>query len=334
VSNIEVTKQGVELYPSAFPLLHSYQTSIGVQRDLGHDMVVTVDFARRIGVHTNLGELDLNRFARIADGLQPVIPRCATSPDFTVGHECSTGGITFWVPEGRSVYSGLLVKVQKRFSHRYQFTASYALQKNEVVSATVNLDNYFAAYGPNLPRQNLNIAGVVNAPWGFKLSVNSSFISATPVNPIISGIDLNGSGNTSFPLFEAVSGLSYNCFNYGCGKSDLTSAIDSFNSSWFGKKALNGATIQKLTLPSNYDLGTPIFSQDFRVSKELALKERYRFMVFGEFFNAFNIANLTYAATPTINSSAFGQPTGRVGQASTFGSGGPRAIQVGGRFSF
>jgi hypothetical protein len=114
----------------------------------------------------------------------------------------------------------------------------------------------------------------------------------------------------------------------------LTSAIDSFNSSWFGKKALNGATIQKLTLPSNYDLGTPIFSQDFRVSKELALKERYRFMVFGEFFNAFNIANLTYAATPTINSSAFGQPTGRVGQASTFGSGGPRAIQVGGRFSF
>src|SRR5579864_3121375 len=243
-------------------------------------------------------------------------------------------GSPSWVPEGRSVYNGLLVKVQKRFSHRYQFIGSYALQKNSAVTASVNLDNYFAGYGPNLPRQNLNIAGVVNAPWGFKLSVNSSIISSTPVNPIISGIDLNGAGNTSFPLFEAVSGLSYNCFNYGCGKPELAAGIDAFDSTWAGKKALNGATIPKLTLPSNYDLGTPIFSQDFRVTKELTVKERYRFLVFGEFFNAFNIANLTYATTPTLNSSAFGQPTGRVGQASTFGSGGPRAIQVGGRFTF
>jgi hypothetical protein len=164
--------------------------------------------------------------------------------------------------------------------------------------------------------------------------VNSSIISPTPVNPIITGIDLNGAGNANFPLFEAVSGLSYNCFNYGCDKSQLATATDSFNSTWAGKKALNGATIPKLTLPSNYDLGTPVFSQDFRVSKEFAAKERYRFMAFAEFFNAFNIANLTYAATPTLNSSAFGQPTGRVGQASTFGSFGPRAVQVGARFSF
>jgi len=89
-----------------------------------------------------------------------------------------------------------------------------------------------------------------------------------------------------------------------------------------------------LSIPSNYDLGTPIFSQDFRITKEFAIRERYRFSAFGEFFNAFNIANLTYNASPTVNSSAFGQPTGRVGQASTFGSGGPRAIQVGGRFTF
>jgi hypothetical protein len=101
-----------------------------------------------------------------------------------------------------------------------------------------------------------------------------------------------------------------------------------------GKKAMNGATIPTLSVPSNYDLGTPIFTQDFRVTKEFVIKERYRFSAFGEFFNALNIANLTYNGSPTINSVAFGQPTGRVGQASTFGSGGPRAIQVGGRFTF
>jgi hypothetical protein len=273
--------------------------------------------------------------------LSPIIPRCATTPDFTVGDQCSTGGITFWVPEGRSVYDGLLVKLQKRFSKRYQFTASYALQRSKVTAtgaSVVNLDNYFASFGPNLPRHNLNVAGVVDFPWGFKLSVNSSFISATPVNPIVTGIDLNGSGNTNFPLFEAVPGLSYNCFNYGCGKSDLNKAIAYWNSNVAtaatGKKAMNGAAIPTLPVPSNYDLGTPIFSQDFRVTKEFAVKERFHFMAFGEFFNAFNIANLTYSANPVLNSAAFGQPTGRVGQASTFGSFGPRAIQVGGRFTF
>jgi hypothetical protein len=243
------------------------------------------------------------------------------------------------VPEGRSVYDGLLVKLQKRFSSHYQFTASYALQKLVTVnSAVANLDNYFASYGPALPKHNLNVAAVVDIPWGFKVSVNSSIVSANPANPIITGIDLNGSGNTSFPLAEAVPGLTYNCFNYGCDKSDLTKAIAAFNANVAtastGKKALNGATIPTLSLPSDYGLGTPVLTQDLRITKEFAIKERYRFSVFGEFFNAFNIANLTYNTSPTINSVAFGQPTGRVGQASTFGSGGPRAIQVGGRFTF
>jgi Carboxypeptidase regulatory-like domain len=340
LTNIQVTKQGVELYPADFPLLHSYQTSLGIQRELPNNMVITVDWARRQGVHNNLGEQDMNRFARTADGLSPIIPRCASSPDFNPNDQCSTGGITFWVPEGRSVYDGLLVKVVKRFSQRYQFVTSYALQKLVTVnSAAANLDNFFASYGPALPRHNLNVAAVVDAPWGFKLSVNSSIISSNPVNPVITGIDLNGSGNTTFPLSEAAPGLNYNCFNYGCDKSDLTKAIAYFNANVAtastGKKALNGVAIPTLSLPTgSWGLGTPIFTQDFRITKELAIKERYRFSLFGEFFNAFNISNLTYSAAPTINSVAFGQPTGRVGQASTFGSGGPRAIQVGGRFSF
>ncbi|PWU05121.1 MAG: hypothetical protein C5B51_15380 [Terriglobia bacterium] len=335
-SGIQLTKQGVEIYPAEFPLVHSYQTSIGFQRELGHDMVLSADWARRQGVHTNLGELDLNRFARTADGLPPVIPRCAVTPDFNLDHQCSTGGITFWVPEGRSVYNGLLVKLQKRFSHRYHFIASYALQSLMQTSTggnVVNLDNYFASYGPAVVRHNLNVAGVVNLPWRFTLSVNSSVLSANPINPIITGIDLNGAGNTNFPLFEAVSGLSYNCFNQGCDKSDLTKTVGDFNTTWAGKRGLNGSTVPRLTLPSNYDLGTPVITQDFRITKEVVFKERYRFSAFGEFFNAFNVSNLVYGNF-TLNSVAFGQPTARVGQASTFGSGGPRAIQIGGRFSF
>jgi hypothetical protein len=333
-SFIDVTKQGVEIYPAAFPFLHSYQTSLGVQRELSRDFVISADWAQRIGIHANLGEQDLNRFARISSGLQPVIPRCAVTPNFNVGDQCSTGGITFWVPQGRSVYNGLLVKVQKRYSNHYQFIVSYALQKYQTETASVNLDNYGAGFGPVLAKQNLNVAGVVGLPWGFRVSLNSSIITATPANATVNGIDLNGAGQTNFSISQVLKELSYNCLNYSCGKAELSAAIDDFNTNWAGKKAANGATIPKLTLPSNYDLGTPIFTQDLRLTKEFSYKERYKAQIFGEFFNVANIANLTYSTTQTLNSTAFGQPTGRVGQASTFGSGGPRAIQVGARISF
>jgi hypothetical protein len=172
-------------------------------------------------------------------------------------------------------------------------------------------------------------------PFGVKMSLNSSIISSTPVSPVITGIDLNGSGNTTYPLTFAVPDqhLGYACFNVGCSQSDLQKAVDDFNTNVAGTKAKNGVTVPKITLPSNYHLGAPIINQDVRLTKEFAYKERYRLQVFGEFFNILNIGNTTYTNV-TLNSSAFGQPTARVGQASTFSSGGPRAIQVGARFSF
>ncbi|HEX6896939.1 MAG TPA: carboxypeptidase regulatory-like domain-containing protein, partial [Bryobacteraceae bacterium] len=238
VTGLDVAKQGTEIYPPSYPVMRSYQTSLGVQRDLGHNMVVTADWARRQYENVQIGEVDLNRFARRINGvLSPVIPACTPSQLFVPGQECSTGSITVWTPEGRTIYDGLLVKLQKRYSNHSQFAVSYALQKQmAVVSGVVNPDNYFATWGPVLARHNLNVAGLLDLPWGFKLSINNSIISRTPFNPYIPGIDLNGAGYTSFPLSEAVSGVSYNCFNQGCGKADLAKAVDAFNSTWAGKK--------------------------------------------------------------------------------------------------
>jgi hypothetical protein len=101
VTGIDLAKQGIDIYPSSFPLLRSYQTSIGVQHEFGRDMLLSVDWARKQDENVNLGELDLNHFGRTADGLAPIIPQCAPSQYYVPGQECSTGSITFWVPEGR-----------------------------------------------------------------------------------------------------------------------------------------------------------------------------------------------------------------------------------------
>jgi hypothetical protein len=357
VSGIDIAKQGVEIYPSSFPLLRSYQTNIGVQREFGNDMVLSVDWARRQGENTNLGEVDLNRFQRFINGVQtPVIPICSPQQYYQPGQECSTGPITFWVPEGRSVYDGLLVKLNKRFSHSFQFTASYALEKLLVEDPTQNLSNYMAGYGPSggLPLHNLNIAGTVNLPWGFTLAMNSSIMSRTPIEPFIPGVDIlgnetNNGGNTALSIVTP--GNQFNCFGYSCGKSDLVKAVQYFNANWAGKTAGGGGTIPTVVIPPDYQFSDPIFSQDFRITKNFTFKERFKLSVFGEFFNAFNIANLTYPGAPALDPLApgcsltngaftscpaqtyvFGQPTNR--QPNIFGSAGPRAIQVGGRFSF
>lgn len=336
VSGIDVAKTGIEIYPSHFPLNRSLQTSIGVQRDLGHDMVITADYARRVFTHVNLGEEDLNRSTRVINGkVTPVIPQCTAAQIFVPGQECSNGTITIWDPEGRTIYDGLLVKFTKRFSKRYQAIASYAYQK-DLNAVAINLDNIFAGFGPagGVPRQNLNVAGVVHLPWGFELSLNSALLSRVPFSPIVSGVDLTGAGNLSFPITEAVPssyGQLYNCFAYSCSKSDLAKDVDYWNSNLAGTKDARGTTLPKLTLPSHYQLGDPVITQDFRLTYSYVMKEKYKLAIFGEAFNAFNIANLSGYNT-VLNTATFGQPTARFAQ--VFNSGGPRALQVGGRFQF
>src|SRR5205823_297754 len=121
--------------------------------------VLTADYARRLGTHAYIGVLDLNRYNRYIGGVNtPVIPKCTGSPLlYAPGQNCSSGPITFWMPVSRSVYNGLLVNLQKRMSKNYQINVSYALQSQKEISV-IDLDNYFAGYGPNLARQNLNIS--------------------------------------------------------------------------------------------------------------------------------------------------------------------------------
>ena len=353
--NLNYAHQGVELYPTHFPLARSYQTNLGVQRDMGHGVVITADWARRQGENVSLGERDQNLFTRYQGSSTPVpvIPLCPKIPDFNPTDNCSTGSITFWTDQGRAVYDGLLVKATKRFSNHYQFLASYAFQKG--LSETV-WDNahWMSGYGEYLPHHNLNFSGTVDIRWGFTLSINSAIISRTPQTAVVGGNSAFQPGTVPSGSTEPIPGLAYGCLSAGCGKSDIAKAVANYNANIVGTVNSQGSKITSpLVLPPNYQFSDPTFSQDFRLTKSFTFKERYKLNILAEMFNAFNIANLTYPtgaytidtlkAGCSLNANgysttcagqtyAFGQPTQRINQ--TFGSGGPRAVQVGARFTF
>jgi hypothetical protein len=334
VTGIDLVKQGVELYPHEFPLPRSYQTSIGVQHELPWGIVAQVDYVRRVGINVSLGEIDLNHFPVQPGVPGPIIPLCTPKQQFIAGIECSTGAITFWEDQGHQLYNAMLVKVQKRFANRFAFQAAYAWQRDWSdnypvpggTTAVWDLAHWQTSWGQDLAHHNFNFAGTYEMPWGFQLSVNSSFISVTPQGAQVNNLVVPGSVPTT--TTEPLPGIAWDSLAAGTSRSQLGAAVAAYNS-----KVPAAAQLQ---LPSRYRFGDPIFSQDFRLSKKFTYKERYQLSIMAEMFNAFNISNLLYGSFTLDSlgstSFAFGQPVARIGQ--SLGQGGARAVQLGARFSF
>jgi hypothetical protein len=303
--------------------------SLGIQRELPGNMVLGAELVRRRFDDTLLGSLDLNRFNRVINGVQtPVIPRCLTPADSANPNaQCSNGAITFWTPGGRETYNGLLMKLDKRFSNRYLFGVSYALTSRTVIDGISNLDNYFANEGPSGAQHLLNVSALFDLPGNIQIGFISAMASKSPVMPTIANVDLDGDGTTTTPI----PGVDYNCFNRGCNREDLAAAVAAYNTQYGGRRDARGQVIAPLTLPADYEFGDSFSSQDIRVTKTFAFSS-VKLAVFVEGFNVFNVANLGGYSFNLSNSATFGQPTNRASQ--VFGSGGPRAFQIGGRLTF
>jgi hypothetical protein len=343
LTTIDIAKSGTDLYAHSYPMLHSMQFNLGGQREIRKDMVLTVDYVRRVFLNVDLGAFDFNHYNRYINGVQtPIIPKCTSANATTPGVECSNGPITFWNPGGRNVYNGFLVKLNKRLSNRYQFTASYSLSRTSGYGTLYNQDNWNASWEPGKWTGALNVVATADLKWGFTISGITSLSGRGSGDVVVGGVDLTGSGNTTTPL----PGLSLNCINNGCSSSDIVNAVNNWNSTYAGKPdarcpnptAANNTCTKNPTLqvPTHFFFGRPFFSQDVRVTKTFKLfSERYKLAVFGEVFNLFNYANRggqSYTLDSVTSATGFGIATNLAGQ--QFGSGGSRAFQIGSRFSF
>jgi len=310
--------------------------SIGVQHQFAGNLSVSADFVLRKQVH-QLFQADYNDFKRIAALGGPNIPKCVGAAAINPAAQCSNGPIGVIQSGGRNDYRALLVKVDKRFSSRFQFTVSYALSSLTGFFTSSNLDggpldltNYFAFHGPldNDSRHRLTVSGVVNLPWNFQASVIAVYASRPPFTArIASTNDLNGDGTFA----DTLPGLKVNDLGRGTSRTQFLQLVNTFNATLAGKTDAQGATIKTLIVPTNFTFGDDFQSEDIRITKTFKIRERMQVQGFFEVFNLFNFSNLT-GFDSSLTSGNFGTPTARAGQ--SFGTGGPRAIQLGGRFSF
>jgi hypothetical protein len=328
VQAIQVTKQGNAVNPERMPSASAFHLNIGVQREIAPNLVVSADFAYRHFIHTGPGAIDRNHF-NSARG--PLIPRCTAAQRDDPQAICSNGPISVFTPAGRAAYKGLLVRVDKRFSHRLQFLGSWAYSRNTGTNSSngFDLENWLQSRGP-LPTDLahiVNAAVVIQMPVQFEFAANFSYSSVPPFSAFVGGIDFNGDGTTG----DLLPGSTPNAFNRGMKRADLQRLVDEFNARYANTRDAKGAVIPRLSLPAGYSLDDNFHSLDLRLSRTFLAGEHSQLSLIGEIFNVFNVANLS-GYSGDLTNSAFGQPTSRATQ--VFGSAGTRAVQIAARLRF
>jgi len=320
LSGIDVFKTGTGVLDPGLELPYSEQFSLGFQRQLPKNMTISADFVLRKRVHSLLA-YDANYFSRSGALGGPVIRQCASVAEAgNPAVQCSNGPINVVKSIGRDQYKALLVKLDKRFSNRFQFTASYALSSLRGFifrpdGSPEDLNNIFAtnSFLNDDVRNRFTFSGVVDLPWGFQASLIAVYQSRPPFNARVPDtIDLNGDGSTN----DTLPGLKPNSLNRGTGRSEFLQLV---NKAGF-------------TVPTDFQFGDDFQSEDIRITKTFKIRERFNIQGIFEVFNIFNVSNLTFDSSSENLGGSFGRPTGRAGQ--NFGTGGPRALQLGARFTF
>lgn len=348
---------------------YSMNASLGIQRELAPNLTVTADFVLRRsvkfgGLHS-LFFIDRNRYnrARITavdpvtgrgdSRPNPIIPLCAGAQALDPKAICSVGTIGVSHAGANFRYTGLHVKVDRRFSNRFLFVGSYALSKYIGHNGVINYDNFYEADDyqgadrthkftfsgyyeiPAFGGDNKFLRGLLNT-W--KVGLISQFQSKPALTAVISGVDLDGDGNSTLIL----PGATYRNFGRGLSNSELRQLVDQYNKTLptavTGKRTVRDQVIPSINLPSDFNNGDTFISQDLRLTRLIKIREQVQLELIGEAFNLFNISNLT-GYEGTLNATCPEFPTGCYGIASNraggvFGTGGPRAFQVAARLTF
>lgn len=287
------------------------QSNLGLQYEFARNFVVRADYLHNFGTHFIIGRTVGTVNNPVVGGLDRVV-NLESSVNFK--------------------YDGLLLSVDKRFANRFGFRAAYTLSKafnfaNDdqipFSNGPINSNNLQLEYGPtpNDQRHRFTAAGTIELPYGFQLSPILTIASGVPMDILLPD------GSSRIPQLQR---------NAGGRLFKNVSQLNAFLTQYNASRPVN----QRLPLaPANARFNDDFSSLDLRLAKVWTFKERFRLEPIVEVFNLFNttnilgVSNTNYSGFGNVlGTQTFGQPLTTAG--GVFGSGGARAFQIAGRFTF
>jgi hypothetical protein len=254
----------------------------------------------------------------------------------------------------------------------YQYNISYTLSKtfdysdddqltqgnaNEQVNLVegINVPRMEKGYAVTDERHRLTFYGEAQLPWSFSFSPIYTFGSGVPANTFLPGTAINGASGSRLPLIRR-NALGRDIKN----SNQLNAVIDRWNSLPACPAAfpcLAGGAL--LHVPGGINFFSPFSSLDLRLKKDIHFGEKMTLSLIGEGFNMLNETNIRGSSNanysgrnisispyqppqncspgqpcppaPTVQENFYSPFTTAGG---FFGSGGPRAFQLAGRFTF
>lgn len=318
------------------PMVH--QMNVGVQQEFGRDFVLRADYLRNVGTHFIIGRII---------GTVPFNP-VVGGPDLVKNLESSV----------RTKYDGLLMSLEKRFSNRFQFRASYTLSRSNnfanddqipFSNGPIDSSNLQLEYGttPNDQRHRFSFSGVFQLPADIRVSPILTLASTVPLDILLPD------GSSRVCELERNAGARQ--FQTGAELNAVLNQINAAGGSLCPNADPSTGFKPRVLVPLVRDdlrFGDNFSSLDLRVSKLFKIGERFTIEPIAEVFNLFNVtnvlgfSNVNYSGFSNVlvrdsndpssagflRSSSFGQPVSTAG--GVFGSGGPRAFQFAARVTF
>jgi hypothetical protein len=294
---------------------YSHQASAGIQRQLGTDMSLEVNYVFTGGRREETAQ-QVNLTYNPATGANYPFTNIATRafPQW--------GAVDFELLEGWSNYHGVDVTFTKRFSHRWQGSATYT--RSRFMDADPVRDQWYIGSDGLVARRPIGFALAPDLGGEYALAgaYSGGGVGAAgdqPHRAVFNGIWDMGYGVQLSGIYFYGSGERFRT-NFGSDLRDEGGTVGIIGSARFRR---DGTIIPRTGI-----VGDPIHRMDMRLQKRLTFGGHRQLDGLLEVFNLFNHANY---GSYTINESNanYGQPAANTNLAYQ-----PRMVQLGFRTTF
>ena len=314
---------GINIIDNAMETPQVQQWNVGAEVRLARSLYLRADGLYNKGTKFILG-------VPVGTVFNPVVG----GPDRVVNLESSVG----------TRYKGLLMSLERR-GGRYQFLASYTLSKADnyanddqipFSNGPIDPNDLEREFGPspNDRRHRFTLAGSVDLPAGFRVAPLFTWSTRVPMDILMPD------ASSRVPTLPR---------NAGARVFDTAADLNAYLRGLNASGGIDGTLLPLVR--DDAEFSDTFSSFDLRVSKTFRFGER-SLEALVEVFNLFNVTNILGVSTrnysgfanvlardsddPTnpgyLRSSSFGNAVTTAG--GVFGSGGPRAFQLGLRFQF